>query len=317
MSALPTTAFAVIVALQVDVHSATNCPSSEDVSARLASLLPSADAGRTRDGDGASVQLVAVRQDGSADLRIELTSATGVRVGERLVSSRGTCAQMAEVVAAVLAAWESDPPPLPVDSLALAQVPTAGAGRAGVAEASSVQADHRDNHRGDYRGSFGVGGGVALLGGVAGALKLAAEAGAGASPWYLAIEASTQSSRTLVLAGGQADWRHSTAGLGMGWRRLGAKVAVSVDAGPTLGWARLAGRGYANGNETHDSFEYGLSGGLRLGRPWRRWQLWAEVRPRWWLKGQRARVGNRPSSSAEVPALELMAYVGASVVAFP
>jgi len=309
-------AFAVLVALQVDVRSATNCPSTEDISTRLVSLLPLPDAGRVAGRDVATVQLVTVREDGSSEMRIELSSVRGVRIGERLVSSRGTCAQMAEVAAAVLAAWESDPSPAASPAVTEEPPPIPEPGRAPAAQPTPLES----GHRGKYRGAIGTGGGVALLGGVAFALKLAGECGTVDSHWQLAIEASTESSRTVALAGGQVDWRHSTAGLALGWRWLGAKVAFSIDAGGVLGWARLAGSGYAAVNGTHEAFEYGVSGGLRLGRSLghspRRWQLWAEVRPRWWLQGERLRVANS-RLTAEVPSLELMAHVGASVAAFP
>jgi hypothetical protein len=313
VSLLVSAAFAVLVAVQVDVRSATNCPSTEDIVTRLVSLLPLPDAVRVGGRDVATVQLLAVREDGGTEIRIELSSARGVRIGERSVSSRGTCTQMAEVVAAVLAAWESDPTPSSAATEAPPPVPEPRPTL--VARLSSAPPVSRR----EYRGAIGVGGGVALLGGVAGALKLAGEFGSVASHWQLALDASTESSRTIALAGGRVDWRHSTAGLALGWRSLGAKVVFSVDAGAVLGWARLAGYGYPTANGTHESFEYGLSGGLRLGRTFggtQRWQVWAEVRPRWWLQGQRARVANSPLT-AEVPALELMAHVGASVVAFP
>jgi hypothetical protein len=314
VSLLSTAVFALLVALQVDVRSATNCPSTEDISARLAPLLPVPDHGAVGMRDRANVQLIAIREDGSTEMRIELFSADGVRLGERSVSSRGNCTQLAETVAAVLAAWESEPSPAATSPLSVTDAVPA------ITEPQRelvVQPSGAQSHgRGPFRGTVGIGGGVAVLGGVAGALKLAVESGAATSHWQLALDGSMESSRTISLAGGQVDWRHSTAGLGLGWRSLGGKLIFSADAGATVGWATLASRGYATGSRVQESFEYGLAAGLRLGRQWGRWQLWAEARPRWWIQGQRLRVTNS-RLTADVSALDLVLCVGASVAAFP
>jgi hypothetical protein len=310
VNSLPTAVFALLAALQVDVRSSTNCPSSEAVAARLAPLLPS---GETRRGrDSANVAVVAVGSDGSTELRIELSSDDGARIGERRVSSQRGCEEMAQAVAVILAAWETDLRPAtagPVDAQARRdERPTASPMLAPALRGTRARA------------VAGAGGGIAVVGGLAGAVKLDLAIGTVASPWQLTLDAAAESSREITLAGGQVDWRHSTAGIALGWRSLRPKLALSIHGGAVLGWATLAGSRFG-ANHQGGAFEYGLAGALRLGRKWGRWQIWVEAEPRLWLRGQRAVVtstaGLGESAGEDLPIMDLMVCAGASVVAFP
>jgi hypothetical protein len=83
----------------VIVESATTCPTGAEVEARLRVLLPPA----TDDAPARHARLVA--EDGS--LRVQFGAADGAVLGDRTVAVEASCADRANVVAVVIAAWEA------------------------------------------------------------------------------------------------------------------------------------------------------------------------------------------------------------------
>jgi hypothetical protein len=280
----------------------------------LASLLPAPEGPESATiRHVARVEIVEIAQDGSVQLRIELSAADGSAIGERRVTTQGSCADLAEAASAILAAWETDPSPVSVGTEpVLEEARKSGVARPGPVSASPTQAVVRP---GRYRVVLGAGGGIAVPGGLAAAARLDLQLGSVTSHWQLDLEGSGETWRQVGLAGASVDWRHSAGGLGLGWRSLAPKLAFSVDAKALVGWATLVGRGFGE-NRQQQSFEYGASAGVRVGRQWRRWQVWADLRPMVWLQRQRAILANAHDST-ELPALDLMMCVGASSVLFP
>lgn len=86
----------------VEVRSTTDCPSAQAVSERLLPLLPTA-AGPTDRRDIAQVKVLEVRSDGTTDLSLRLLRADASEIGDRRLSLAGTCQEVAEAVAAILA----------------------------------------------------------------------------------------------------------------------------------------------------------------------------------------------------------------------
>jgi hypothetical protein len=99
------------------------------------------------------------------------------------------------------------------------------------------------------------------------------------------------------------------------WRTLNPNWLVSADAGPLLGFATLSGQGFAE-NQQQNSLEFGLDAGLRAGRRWRRFTLWADLRGESWLQRQRAVVTGAAAPLALAP-WDLAATLGLSVSLFP
>jgi hypothetical protein len=92
-------AFAAQVATdRVVVESATSCPTAADVEARLQVLLPPLP-------EGAHPERATLIADDGA-LRLHLSAADGTPLGERAVTVEASCADRANVVAVVIAAWE-------------------------------------------------------------------------------------------------------------------------------------------------------------------------------------------------------------------
>src|ERR1017187_9821028 len=101
----------VFAASPVDVRSATNCPATEDVVERLIPLLPTAATGLADGQDVAQIEVGEVQAGGVMELHLRLVRADSSEIGDRRLLMQGTCQDMAEAVATVIAAWETKPLP--------------------------------------------------------------------------------------------------------------------------------------------------------------------------------------------------------------
>jgi hypothetical protein len=83
---------------RVVVESATACPTAAEVDARLRVLLPAP--------DGDAPPKHATLDDDAGTLRVHLTGPDGAVLGDRTVVVEASCADRANVVAVVIAAWD-------------------------------------------------------------------------------------------------------------------------------------------------------------------------------------------------------------------
>ena len=289
---------AVWLASPVEVHSATACPSSEAIAARLAPLLPTAERA-ANPPDRADLQ-VSQGDGGQTRLRLRLVGADGALIGQRDLPPSDRCDELAEMIAVLLASWESSPhteiPPIPETV---------------IAKPTPVSADA--NHR--FELQFGAGVGTALVGGTAASGRLEIGLGSLQSHWQGRIGFAGQTARQTALAPGQVSWRHSMATASLVWRTLNPSWLVSADIGPLLGVATLSGQEFPV-NQKQNSFEYGLEAGLRAGRRWRRFTLWVDLRAEAWRQQQRAVVSGGAAPLTLAP-WDLAATLGLSVSLFP
>jgi hypothetical protein len=162
----------------------------------------------------------------------------------------------------------------------------------------------------------GASGGAALVGGTAAEGSLELVAGFADRRWQLRIGASSQTARQLEMGGGRVDWQHTSFVAGPVLRTLHPKWRVSLDAGPMLGWATLAGSGFSP-SRTQRSFEYGANVGLRLARWFGRFALWCEGRASLWANGQQARAnGAGGAVTRDLPMVDAHASLGVSAMLF-
>ena len=291
---------AVWLATPVEVHSATACPSSEAITARLVPLLPTAEA-KSNLADQADLQVSQGDGGGPMRLRLRLVGTDGVVTGQRDLPLSDRCDELAETIAVLLASWESSPqteiPPIP-------EAPV-------IAKPTPVSAD--ENHR--FELQLGAGVGAALVGGTAASGRLEIGLGSLQSHWQGRIGFAGQTARQDALAPGQVSWQHSMAAVSLVWRTLNPLWLVSADIGAVLGFATLSGQDFAV-NQQQNSFEYGLEAGLRAGRRWRRFTLWVDLRGEAWRRQQRAVVSGGTAPLALDP-WDLAATLGLSVSLFP
>ncbi len=294
----------IIAASPVDVRSATNCPSPKDVAARLRPLLPD-EAGPADGRDVAHVEAGVVQAGGAKELHLVLVRADTSVIGDRRLLMRGTCQDMADTVATVIAAWETKPMPEVVVDLASAPVVKV------TTPPSQVPAPRPASTRlRPLQIMVGASAGAAFVGGVAASGGLDVLLGGFASHWQLRLGVASEATRQLGLLGGQVDWQHTTAALGVGWRAIDPSWLFSLDAGPAAGWATLAGSNFAV-NRQRRSFEYGVAAGLRAGRTFGRYAVWAQWRANLWAHGQRATVAGA-DSGAELPQVDMALGLGIS-----
>jgi hypothetical protein len=226
--------------------------------------------------------------------------ASGAEVGDRRVIVHADCEEAATAVAAVIAAWEIEPLPPPQDGRAAPVATTA----AGVLAPPSR-----------WQLLLGVGSGVGLVGGVAALGRLEAVAGKAASRALGRVGFVGETARRSSLASGSVNWRHTTFELGVLLRTLHPVWPLSLDAALGLGWATLAGNGFAPSRQQR-SFEYGGCAAVRLGRTLGRWTLWAEARTHAWARRQKASVTGDETSSVALPRVDVTASLGISVPFF-
>jgi len=90
------------------LHSATACPSSEAITARLLPLLPTTET-KSSPADQADLQVSQGDGGGPVRLRLRLVGADGALIGQRDLPLSENCDEPAENVAVLLASWESSP----------------------------------------------------------------------------------------------------------------------------------------------------------------------------------------------------------------
>jgi hypothetical protein len=282
-----------VLASGIEVRSSSECPSQEAIVAKLA-LLSS---GGAQD-DVAWVDVATPKLDGTTELRLRLLRPDASVVGERRLRLRGSCEDMADTVATVLAAWRTPPVSAPAQP-----EPTARHAMPAPAAASSALGLW-----------LGAGGGMAWVGGSAATGNLELVAAKPASRVRARAAAFAQTSRELDLADGSVAWRRTHAELGLGWQSRGAANAsywqASADADVLLGWLRASGHGYYQ-DQKQDAFEYGVGAGLRGERKLGAWALWLEGRASWWARPQRVFLWESPSSTL-LPHFDVLVSLGAS-----
>jgi len=286
----------------VAVRGSTDCPSSEAIRTRLAPLLPVGGA-----TDTAWVEAGAGPQ-GASELRVRLLRGDASTVADRRLTLQGSCEEMADTVAAVLAAWE---------------VPQMSSPARGVAATAGAPPDlvRPGPARRRVELWLGAGGGAYFVDGMAATGSLEAMAGLAGSHIQARAAAVAQSDRDLDLSPGRVVWRRTYASLGPGWTTLGmpsgwlgASWLASADAGILLGWLSAAGSGFAL-NRQQDAFEYGVAAGVRGQRRWGAWKLWLEGRASILVSRERVVLDNS-SLSAQLPRYDLVAVLGLSRLVF-
>jgi hypothetical protein len=229
---------------RVTVQSDTSCPTAAEVESRLQALLPPLAEGV------APAQAAISAEDGS--LRVRLRSAEGAPLGERRLTLEASCADRANVVAVVIAAWEAQERAEHVQEPSLPRRPPAPALSAGPppprppALALELWAGPALTL---LPGGPRAGGTVAAgLWGQRFGARLALH-----GVWPLGQE----------LPDGRARWTRSAAALELGVRAAGRLGRLDAHAGPVAGMLVAQGQSFQV-----DHTAAGLSPGLTAGAGW-------------------------------------------------
>jgi hypothetical protein len=275
------------VAPVIRAEGTSGCPDGGAVAQRLAGLLNGG-------GEPAAPDLVDLSFDG-ADLLLRLSRADGTLVAERRIPRSRRCAELADAVAALVAAWEADlrpessPPAAPASAPRRAPLPVL------VDEPPPPAETGPSTYEVGVLPALWVGGGRFSYAGVVRAGVWSRRAPVGMALSYSATFPSGTENR----------WRRHAFSAGVMGRLRHDWLFVDGLGDVVLGWLVVNEQGVGS---SHATFDPGLSVGLRAGtRVSRRLELYLSLAA--W--GAAWSDGERPGSGA-VPHWGLLTGLGGS-----
>ena len=282
--------------LPVRVQSDT-CPSGDEVERALEPMLPPlARAGRP---DWAHI----VRQ-GSL-LQIELINPDGAVIVQRSIDNAGSCAGLAEIVAVVIASWESDVhPEFSRPQAEIAAAPAAPASTPLPTEATRAAPASYDVAGG---GGLSVADSAVLAGVITGVWV---PRGTGLGGHLLVLG---ERDHGTTLGTGRAEWHRWSASAGLDWRGTRGKVALDLHGGLALALLVGNGSGFSPSHSAR-SWTPGLGAGARASL-WasRHVAVWLSVTGFYWQRSQVLTTGSTPVVEREVPHFQWLASFGLAV----
>jgi hypothetical protein len=280
------------------------CPSASEIEGILSELLPPAEASNP---DIAWVEAV------GRDLRIELRSVAGEVLSSRQLTSNGSCADLANIAAVVIASWMAERNtgvsllqlgvPAPSKPTASPPSPTVTEERAPV-----VISQRRTR---EFDLSLAAGGSANNAGSVGVAR---AELGVRGQRFGLRVGFSAETERNETIEARNAGWRRYGLSLGSTFAAVRLPVLVEARAELFAGLTTVAGQGFDTDRKA-SAIAPGLALALRVGSSTGRIRPWIEVGGQFWLAGQAITV-TRPGQSAlrsALPSLEGRLLAGISL----
>ncbi|HET6281514.1 MAG TPA: hypothetical protein VFH73_11115 [Polyangia bacterium] len=232
---------------RVAVDSATSCPTAAEVETRLEALLPSVPEGAPREHATITVA------DGA--LRVHLTGADGAAIGVRTLTLDVSCADRANVVAVVIAAWEAQQRnellPAPAFPRAAPAVTTA---------ASQPAPPRAPTPESPWTGEITAGPAMIYASG-----NFAPTAVAAATVWRRRLGGRLALMgvwpRDQSLGPGQAQWTRAGATAELAYRIPGRAGRLDLHGGVVAGAVIARGQGF-DSDHTTSGFSPGLAGGV-------------------------------------------------------
>ncbi len=293
----------LVAALPVQVESAA-CPSGHDVEQALASMLPSI-------SETVRPDTAHVFRRGNL-LQVVLVGTDAAVIAERWIDDTGACAELAELIAVVIASWESDVHP----EFTRPQAEPMSAAR--TENTTATLSPPAPKVPAFYEGAAGLSlswsGSPALAGNLA-----MGWFPRGAGPG-LCLSATVESARTLDLATsaqpGQAIWRRWAGSAEFDWRLPRGAWALDLHGGLTLGWLAASGSGFVQ-NHSDYSFSPGGAAGARLSRKiTRHISVWVGLSTSYWPRRQVV-YGQPNMPQQEIPHYQGLASIGLAFGGFP
>jgi hypothetical protein len=285
----------VYAALPVQVQSEA-CPSGREVEQSLVSMLPPLPANARPD-----VARVTIQGQG---VHIELVNSDGAVVAERNLEQNGSCAELAALVAVVIASWESDvhpefarPHTELVPTFAVVSPPLRAA------EPTQIPASSYDLALGgalSFTDSFAAGGTLA-------GTWIPRGRGPG-----LRMSATAETQRSFVLGSGRVNWRRWMGSAEVDWRFLRNRMTIDLHGGIGFGLLSAGGTGFFQ-SQSQLSFSPAATAGARLS--WwvaRRFSVWLDIAGLYWLRGQSV-YSEPPISRQTIPSFQVAASLGLAI----
>jgi hypothetical protein len=273
-------------ALPVHVE-ASGCPSSAEIEGRLGAMLRTTSPGST--------DVARVTRSG-AGLQIELVSPDGAVIAERGLDYAGTCTELADMVAVIVASWESDVHPefaRPAADLVSATLPAK-------VESSTATRVHLD---------LAAGVGASLADSVA-------FGGAAALTWFptggalgVRLSGLGETTHTTDVGIRQAHWNRWLVALEVDWRLAGVTTSLDFHGGAALAILRAGGVNFDQ-NDSATS----LSAAALAGARWsfwisRHWAAYADITAAYFQRDQALR-GTEPQ---QLPHFQGLLTLGVAV----
>lgn len=254
------TAFLLALWLALDVQGTSTCPTPDEVSQHVARLLP-----ENQSSERASRATLSA---GESFVGIQLLGAEGGVLAERQLDRAGSCADMAEAVAVILAAWQAkfSPTVSPTVIEPTAPVPSVTTPSpevvsqqpflfdAGLAALSSI-----------------VGTEAAFGGKLEGVLTPFAS-GLG---FHIAASLSSSHEQTTTDSAVQAQWIRPALTVGPNLRLQGSRLALDIHGDAVLALVHVKGTGTGlRENASDTTLQGGLAAGVRGLWTWNRAAIW-------------------------------------------
>jgi hypothetical protein len=231
--------------LALNVQGDITCPSQVEVSQNLARLVPGREAG--------PAEARAYLSAGEGFINIELLGPDGGLVAERRLDRAGSCAEMAEAVAVILAAWQAKF--TPTVATAVIEPPAGAVATPAPGVGSRLPALF----------DFGIAALTSLVSGKAAfGVNLEGVLSPFANPlgFHLAISASSSHTQTSSLTAVEAQWMRPALSVGPNLRLRGRTLALDVHGDAVLAFLRVKGVGPPE-TSLDTGAQFGLAVGLR------------------------------------------------------
>jgi len=302
-------AFTLVAAsVPIRVQGDSLCPSAADVAAILPELLPPVEAPYT---DLAWVEAVGL------DLRIELRSVAGEVLSSRQLTSNGSCADLANIAAVVIASWMAErnsgisllQPGVPAPAKPAVVPPAPASSRPAEPPASPASSQQRTR---EFDLSLAVGTSVNSAGFV-GAARV--ELGVRGQRFGARAGFSAETERSESIESRSVGWGRYDLSLGSTFAAVRRPVMVEARGEFFVGITKVAAQGFDENYKPH-AVAPGLGIALRLGTSTGWIRPWIEIGGQYWLAGQAITITRpgQPDARAPLPSLEGRLFGGISLV---
>ncbi len=253
----------------IRVAGATSCPTPSAVQRRLDSLAP----------EDVSPAQVATLENVPHGVKLTLFDMSGNELSRRTFAGDQPCAELANVMALVLASWRSELAPQPARAIPLVSVTSGTASTRGLSWqlAAGVSA------------SFG--------GGFAPGALLEVAVGPADSPWRVRAMGAFEASRQLIVGPGIVNWQDWQIGVGGAYAAIREPVRLEITGSAILSVLQLAGAQFTVNSST-TSLNPGVNLSARLLLLGGRWHPWIGLGATAWLRQEVPSVQGVASSAA-------------------